>query len=41
MTGMSFGYRESPDSRLQDNLVVAQYEKNEQFGKNVVHQSFS
>jgi hypothetical protein len=37
MTGMSFGYRESPDSRLRDYLVVAQFEKNKQFGKNVVH----
>jgi hypothetical protein len=37
MTGMSFGYRESLDSRLRGYLVVAQYEKNKQFGKNVVH----
>jgi hypothetical protein len=37
MAGMSFGYRESPDFSLWDYLVMAQYEKNKQFGKNVVN----
>jgi prenyltransferase beta subunit len=34
---MSFGYRESPDSRLRDYLVVVRPEKNKQFGKNFEH----
>jgi hypothetical protein len=35
MTWMAFAYRELPDSRLRDYSVMAQYEKNKQFGKNV------